>query len=47
MSKSKRRQENEWKMRKQTQHPHGKIRSLEELSAEYDAQHRVSSPSSL
>lgn len=39
MSQSKRRQENEWKIRKQTQQPHGKIKSLEQLSEEYDAEH--------
>ncbi|WP_246066831.1 DUF6254 family protein [Paenibacillus koleovorans] len=32
MSTSKRRRENAFKMRKQTQHPHGKIKSLKELS---------------
>ncbi|MCZ8511973.1 DUF6254 family protein [Paenibacillus filicis] len=37
MSQSKRRQENEWKIRKQTQQPHGKIKSLGELSDEADA----------
>jgi hypothetical protein len=37
MSQSKRRKENEWKIRKQTQKPHGKIKSLEEYSSELDA----------
>ncbi|WP_235857634.1 DUF6254 family protein [Paenibacillus albiflavus] len=32
MSKSKRRREGEFKLRKQTQNPHGKIRSLKEIS---------------
>lgn len=32
MSKSKRRRESEFKMRKQTQNPHGKIRSLKEIA---------------
>jgi hypothetical protein len=39
MSQSKNREENEWKIRKQTQKPHGKVKSLEELSNEYDAEH--------
>ncbi|WP_238178021.1 DUF6254 family protein [Paenibacillus contaminans] len=32
MSQSKRRRENEDKIRKQTPHPHGKVKSLKELS---------------
>ncbi|MEK8126478.1 DUF6254 family protein [Paenibacillus filicis] len=39
MSHSKRRQENEWKIRKQSPHPHGKIKAIAEYSDEYDAQH--------
>ncbi|WP_248930553.1 DUF6254 family protein [Paenibacillus hamazuiensis] len=38
MTQSKRRKENDWKIRKQTQKPHGKIKSLDELSDEYDAE---------
>ncbi|MCP1309324.1 DUF6254 family protein [Paenibacillus tyrfis] len=38
MSHSKRRKENQWKIRKQTQQPHGKIKSLAAYSDEYDAQ---------
>jgi hypothetical protein len=38
MSQSKNRKENEWKIRKQTQKPHGKIKSLGELSGEYNAE---------
>ncbi len=34
MSTSKRRRDNAWKQRKQTQHPHGKIKSLHELAGE-------------
>ncbi|WP_243767382.1 DUF6254 family protein [Paenibacillus agricola] len=37
MSTSKRREENQRKIRKQTQKPHGKIKSLAEHSDEYDA----------
>jgi hypothetical protein len=37
MSQSKSRKENQWKIRKQAQNPHGKIKSLEEHSNEYDA----------
>jgi hypothetical protein len=37
MSHQKRRQEAAWKSRKQQPHPHGKIKSLQELSHEYDA----------
>ncbi|MEK3882495.1 DUF6254 family protein [Paenibacillus sp. PL2-23] len=36
MSSSKRRRENAWHQRKHTQRPHGKVKSLEELSAEAD-----------
>lgn len=32
MTTSKRRRENAWKMRKQTQQPHGKISSLHKLA---------------
>lgn len=39
MSKQKRREEAAWKSRKQAQHPHGEIKSLKELSGEYDAEH--------
>lgn len=39
MSKQKRREEAAWKSRKQEQHPHGEIKSLKELSSEYDAEH--------
>ncbi|MFC0216176.1 DUF6254 family protein [Paenibacillus chartarius] len=39
MSHQKRREEAAWKSRKQQQHPHGKIKSLHELSQEYDADH--------
>jgi hypothetical protein len=38
MSQSKRREENEWKIRKETQNPHGKIKSLEEYSDDYKAE---------
>ncbi len=34
MSKSKRQQEREWTVRKQNQNPHGKVKSLKELSDE-------------
>ncbi|MFK0524466.1 DUF6254 family protein [Paenibacillus illinoisensis] len=36
MARQKKRQEAAWKSRKQEQHPHGKIRSLKEISSEYD-----------
>jgi len=39
MSQQKRRKEAAWKSRKQEQHPHGKIKSLKEISNEYDAEH--------
>lgn len=39
MAQQKRRQEAAWKSRKQEVHPHGKIKSLKELSSEYDAEH--------
>ncbi|WP_281885916.1 DUF6254 family protein [Paenibacillus sp. YYML68] len=39
MSHPKNRRENEWKIRKQSQHPHGKVKSLAQYSDEYDAQH--------
>ncbi|WP_227001848.1 DUF6254 family protein [Virgibacillus necropolis] len=32
MSKSKRQQEREWQGRKQSQNPHGKVKSLEQLA---------------
>jgi hypothetical protein len=38
MSQSKRREENQWRIRKQAQNPHGKIKSLEQYSNEYDAE---------
>ncbi|WP_435922411.1 DUF6254 family protein [Paenibacillus sp. DYY-L-2] len=38
MSQQKRRQEAAWKSRKQEQQPHGEIKSLKQLSDEYDAQ---------
>ncbi|EWG11726.1 DUF6254 family protein [Cytobacillus firmus] len=34
MTKSKREKERAWTVRKQDQHPHGKVKSLKELSAE-------------
>ncbi|WP_222705719.1 DUF6254 family protein [Bacillus massilinigeriensis] len=34
MTKSQREQEREWTVRKQDQHPHGKVKSLKELSKE-------------
>ncbi|WP_235841987.1 DUF6254 family protein [Neobacillus fumarioli] len=34
MSKSQRQQEREWTVRKQDQNPHGKVKSLKELSKE-------------
>lgn len=40
MSQSKRRKENDWKLRKQKQQNHGEIKSLEKLADEYDAQHQ-------
>ncbi|MGO4527899.1 DUF6254 family protein [Paenibacillus sp. 2TAF8] len=36
MARQKKRQEAAWKSRKQEQHPHGKIRSLKEISSEYE-----------
>ncbi|WP_234414418.1 DUF6254 family protein [Paenibacillus sp. CAA11] len=39
MTQQKRRREAAWKSRKQEQHSHGKIKSLKELSSEYDAGH--------
>lgn len=42
MSQQKQRKEAGWKSRKQDQHPHGKIKSLKELSSEYDAEHTTS-----
>jgi len=42
VSQQKRRKEAEWKSRKQDQHPHGEIKSLKELSSEYDAEHTTS-----
>jgi hypothetical protein len=39
MAHQKRRNEAAWKSRKQDQHPHGKIKSLKELSGEYDEKH--------
>lgn len=37
MSKSKNRRENADKIRKQTPHPHGYVKSLEEYADEYEA----------
>ena len=34
MSKSKRQKEREWTVRKQDQNPHGKVKSLKEISNE-------------
>jgi Family of unknown function (DUF6254) len=34
MSKSKRQKEREWAVRKQDQNPHGKVKSLKEISNE-------------
>lgn len=42
MSQQKNRKEAAWKSRKQEQHPHGKIKSLKELSSEYGAEHTTS-----
>ncbi|GIP23338.1 MULTISPECIES: DUF6254 family protein [Paenibacillus] len=39
MADQKSRREAAWKSRKQERHPHGKIKSLKELSSEYDAEH--------
>ncbi|MGM0883132.1 MAG: DUF6254 family protein [Bacillota bacterium] len=36
MTSSKNRRENAWNQRKHTQQPHGKVKSLEELSQEKD-----------
>ncbi|MCL6658531.1 MULTISPECIES: DUF6254 family protein [Paenibacillus] len=36
MADQKKRKEAAWKSRKQEQHPHGKIKSLKELSSEYE-----------
>lgn len=36
MTKSKREQERAWTVRKQDQNPHGKVKSLKELSKERD-----------
>ncbi|MCC3259318.1 MULTISPECIES: DUF6254 family protein [Paenibacillus] len=36
MAHQKRRKEAAWKSRKQEQHPHGKIKSLKELSSEQE-----------
>jgi hypothetical protein len=36
LSKSKREQEREWTVRKQDQNPHGKIKSLKQISKETD-----------
>ncbi|WP_222430005.1 DUF6254 family protein [Paenibacillus cremeus] len=41
MSRQKRREENAWKIRKQTHKPHGKIKSLSEYADEYDAQRSI------
>lgn len=38
MSHQKRREEAAWKSRKQDQKPHGKVKSLEQLSEKYDAE---------
>jgi Family of unknown function (DUF6254) len=34
MTKSKREKEREWTVRKQEQHPHGKVKSLEDIAKE-------------
>ncbi|MCM3024020.1 DUF6254 family protein [Heyndrickxia ginsengihumi] len=34
MTKSKHEKEREWEVRKETQHPHGKVKSLEEIADE-------------
>ncbi|WP_433921275.1 DUF6254 family protein [Paenibacillus taichungensis] len=39
MALQKKRQEAAWKSRKEEQHPHGKIKSLKQLSSEYDEKH--------
>lgn len=39
MARQKRRQVAAWKSRKQEQHPHGKIKSLKELSSEAEEKH--------
>lgn len=38
MSKSKREEERLWKVRKETQNPHGKVKSLEEIADEIFAE---------
>ncbi|GER67449.1 hypothetical protein BpJC7_00530 [Weizmannia acidilactici] len=38
MSKSKREEEREWKVRKESQKPHGKVKSLEEIADEIFAE---------
>ncbi|MDF2721950.1 MAG: hypothetical protein K0Q59_1625 [Paenibacillus sp.] len=38
MTTSKRRKENQWKMRKQNQHPHGKVMPLKQLSDQAEQQ---------
>ncbi|WP_240647647.1 DUF6254 family protein [Paenibacillus nanensis] len=42
MTTSKRRRENAWHQRKHSQRPHGKIKSMDELAAEYDQEHSKS-----
>ncbi|GGF98296.1 DUF6254 family protein [Paenibacillus abyssi] len=42
MSTSKRREESAWKSRKQNQQPHGKVKSLHELSQEQEADQETS-----
>ncbi|MED4965723.1 DUF6254 family protein [Heyndrickxia coagulans] len=38
MSKSKREEERQWKVRKEMQNPHGKVKSLEEIADEIFAE---------
>jgi len=38
VSKSKREEERQWKVRKETQNPHGKVKSLEEIADEIFAE---------
>lgn len=38
MSKSKREEERQWKVRKESQNPHGKVKSLEEIADEIFAE---------
>ncbi|MNW27630.1 DUF6254 family protein [Paenibacillus massiliensis] len=47
MSSSKSRRENRWKQQKEAIHPHGKIKSLHELSEEFGHTKPDHTPSSL